>query len=125
MNEPSAESALGQVPGDVNVSLPLGSTDREFIHLAEDSEAGVPWTVVRLCGSMESIETMEDVLEITGEMMSLTPRDCVWVAIDDEEEILKILRNNEAQANEGAPHLFTQSRGSEIRHRKLEKKELE
>jgi hypothetical protein len=57
----------------VDVSFPLGSTDRELIHLVEDSEAGVPWTVevvVCLCRIMESIETMEGVLEIhetTGE----------------------------------------------------------
>ena len=77
MNESSAESALWLVLADANVSLPLGSTDRELIRLAEDSAAGAPWTlVVRLCGSMESIETMEDALELTGEMMwSLPPQE--------------------------------------------------
>jgi hypothetical protein len=76
------------VLADVNVSLPLGSTVRELICLAEDSGAGAPWTVVvRLCGSMEFIETMEDVLEITGEMIrSFPPQETMWVAILDEEE---------------------------------------
>ena len=72
MKESSAESALAQVLADINVSLPLGSTDRELIRLAEDPEAGAPWTaVVCLCGSMESIEIMEDegVLEMSGEMV--------------------------------------------------------
>ena len=62
----------------------LANVDVEFIHLAVDSEAGAPWTVgvvVRLCRIMESIETMEDVLEIletTGERVwseSLPPQD--------------------------------------------------
>ena len=68
---------------DINVSLPLGSIDRELIRLAEDSGARVPWTViVRLCGSMESIETMEDVLEMSGEMMlSLPPQETMRLAI--------------------------------------------
>ena len=58
---------------DVDASFPLGSTDTELMHLVEDSDAGVPWTaevVVCLCRIMESMETMEDVLEIletTGE----------------------------------------------------------
>jgi hypothetical protein len=67
---------------DVDFSFPLGSIDREFIHLVEDSEAGIPWTaevVVCLCRIMESIETMEDVLEIletTGETgWSLYPQE--------------------------------------------------
>jgi hypothetical protein len=77
MKESSAESALAYVLADINVSLPLGSTDRELMHLAEDSGAGAPWTVVvSLCESMESIETMEDVLEMSGEMMwSLPPQE--------------------------------------------------
>jgi hypothetical protein len=71
------------VLADINVSLPLGSIDRELIRLAEDSGARVPWTViVRLCGSMESIETMEDVLEMSGEMMlSLPPQETMRLAI--------------------------------------------
>jgi hypothetical protein len=65
------------VLADINVSLPLGSTGKELIRLAKDSGAGAPWTaVVRLCGSMESIETMEDVLETSGEVMwSLPPQE--------------------------------------------------
>jgi Holliday junction resolvase len=64
------------VLADVNVSLPLGSTDRELIRLLRD-----PWkaeVVIRLCasGSIESIETMEDVVERTGEtMLSLPPQE--------------------------------------------------
>jgi hypothetical protein len=88
MNETSveSESALKYVlaDSDVDGSSPLGSTDRELIHLVEDSEAGVPWTaevVVCLCRIMESIETMEDVLETletTGETVwseSLPPQE--------------------------------------------------
>lgn len=70
------------MPADVNVSFPLGPTDRELILLAEGSEAGAPWTagvVIHLCRIMESIETMEDVLEIretTGERAwSLSPQE--------------------------------------------------
>jgi hypothetical protein len=75
---------------DVDVSFPLGSTDRELMHLVEDSEARVPWTaevVVCLCRIMESIETMEDVLEIletTGETVrseTLPPQKTMSVAI--------------------------------------------
>ena len=61
---------------DVDISFPL-------THLVEDSEAGVPWTaevVVCLCRIMdsESIETMEDVLEIletADETGSLYPQE--------------------------------------------------
>jgi hypothetical protein len=69
---------------DIDVSFPFDSTDRELIHLVEDSEAGIPWTaelVVCLCRIMESIETMEGVLEIhetTGETVwseSLPPKE--------------------------------------------------
>ena len=70
MKESSVESALAQVLPDVDISFPLGSTDRELIRLVEDSEVGVPWTaevVVCLCRIMESMETMEDVLEMVGE----------------------------------------------------------
>jgi hypothetical protein len=72
------------VPADVDGSSPLSPTDRGLIHLVEDSEARVPWTaevVVCLCRIMESIETMDDVLEIleiTGEMVwseSLPPQE--------------------------------------------------
>lgn len=88
MKESSAESALGYLLADFNVSLPLGSTDGELIRLTRDSRMGAPWTaVVRLCGSMESIETMEDVLELTGEIMSsLPPKESTWVAIDEERD---------------------------------------
>jgi len=91
MKESSAESALWEVLTDANVSLPLGSTDRELIRLAKDSGPGVPWTaVVRLCGSMESKERVEDVLEISGETTwSLPPQETMWVAIDEEEEMLR------------------------------------
>jgi hypothetical protein len=69
------------VLAEINVSLPLGSTDRELMRLAEDSGAEAPSTVVvRLCGSMELIETMEDVLEMSGEMMwSLPPQESMRV----------------------------------------------
>jgi hypothetical protein len=97
MNESPAGSALGWALADVNVSLPLGSTDRELIRLAKDSEAGTPWkaeVVVRLC--MESIETMEDALETTGEtMLSLLPQETMWLAIRrrerDSERHLRLL----------------------------------
>jgi len=62
---------------NVDVSLPLDSADKEPISLAEDPGAA-RWTaevVVRLCRSMESIETIDDALERTGEMMwSLPPQ---------------------------------------------------
>ena len=63
---------------DVNVSLPLGSTDRELIRLLQVSDLWKAEVVIRLCasGSMESIETMEDVLQRTGEtMLSLPPQE--------------------------------------------------
>jgi hypothetical protein len=63
---------------DVDASL-LGSTGRELIRLAKDSGPEAPWkaeVVVRLCGSVESIETMEGALERTGEtMLSLPPQE--------------------------------------------------
>ena len=86
MNDLSVGSTLVElVLPDVDVSFPLGSSDREPIHAVEDSEAGVAWTaeaVVCLCRIMESMETMEDVLEVletTGEKFKAVafPRDCV------------------------------------------------
>ena len=84
---------------DVNVSLPLGPIDRELIRLAKDSGGGAPWkaevVVWRLCGSTESTETMEGVLERTGETMwSLSPQETMFLAIgrrerDEENEIVK------------------------------------
>jgi hypothetical protein len=70
-----------------DIDVPLGSTDRELIRLAKDSGGGAPSpkaevVVWRLCESMESMETIEDALERTGEtMLSLPPQettvDCV------------------------------------------------
>ena len=63
---------------DVGVSFPLGPTDREPMQLPEDSMAGAPWTVVGLCRTMESIETMDGVLETTGKtVLSLPPQGTV------------------------------------------------
>jgi hypothetical protein len=71
----SYERIIGWISAQVDALL--GSTDRELIlRLAKDSGAGPPWkaeVVVRLCGSMESIETMEDALERTGEMILPLP----------------------------------------------------
>ena len=71
---------------DVDTSL-LGSTDRVLIRL---TRAGAPWeaeVAVRLCGSMESIETMEGALERTGEIiLSLLPQETMWVAIRRDNE---------------------------------------
>ena len=93
---------------DINVSLPLGSIDRELIRLAEDSGARVPWTViVRLCGSMESIETMEDVLEMSGEMMlSLPPQETMRLAIR---------RSTVTRAPRASISMVHASRGRDIR----------
>jgi hypothetical protein len=71
------------VLADVNVSLPLGSANRELIRLAKDSGAGpvASWTfedVSRSSERTESTETMEGVLEVegTGEMTcSLPPQE--------------------------------------------------
>jgi hypothetical protein len=71
------------VLADVNVSLPLGSANRELIRLAKDSGAGpvASWTVEDVSRSserIESTETMEGVLEVegTGEMTcSLSPQE--------------------------------------------------
>jgi len=68
---------------DVNVSLPFGSTDRELMRLAKDSGAGpvASWRVEdvsRSCERKESRESMEGVLEGTGEMTcSLSPQKTV------------------------------------------------
>jgi len=73
------------VLADVNVSLPLGSANRELIRLAKDSGAGPvassSWTfedVSRSSERTESTETMEGVLEVegSGEMTcSLLPQE--------------------------------------------------
>ena len=75
MNESSAVSA-------VDAPFPLGSANRELIRLAKDSRAGPPvasWTIEEsssLCERIESTETMEGVLEGTGEMTcSLRPQE--------------------------------------------------
>jgi hypothetical protein len=81
VNEPSAVLALLQVPADVNVSLPLGSAKRELKRLAKGPGAGAvaPWTVEDVSRSgerTESTESMEGVLEGTGEMTcSLPPQE--------------------------------------------------
>ena len=66
---------------DANVSFPLGLTDRELIRLAKDSSGGAPSkaevVVWCLCGSMESIETMEDALETGETMLSLPPQETI------------------------------------------------
>jgi hypothetical protein len=75
MNESSAGSALRWMPADVDASL-LGSTDRKLIRLANDSAPGARWkaeVVVRSCGSMGSIKTIESALERTGEKMLSLP----------------------------------------------------
>ena len=77
----SVASALGRA--DVNVSLPLGSVSAtaEFVcldsvtQLEEASRAGED-------ACMDSIEMMEGVLDITGEMMCLLPpQEIMRVAI--------------------------------------------
>jgi len=74
VNEPSAVSAFWPVLADVNVSLPLSSANRELKRLAKGPGAGAvaSWTVEdvsRSCERTESTETMEGVLEGTGEML--------------------------------------------------------
>jgi hypothetical protein len=68
------------VLADVNVSLPLGSANRELIRLVKDSGAGpvASRDVSRSSERIESTETMEGVLEVegTGEMRcSLAPQE--------------------------------------------------
>ena len=92
MNESSpAASALGWVLAGVDVSLPLGSIE-ELIRLIQDSVARgalascTTENVSRLYGNMESTETMEGVLERTGEtLLSLPPQETMWLAIRQRE----------------------------------------
>jgi hypothetical protein len=69
------------VLANVDVSLPLGSANRELMRLVEDSLAGpvASWTVEDVsgpCKRTESTETMEGVLEGAGEMTcSLSPQE--------------------------------------------------
>ena len=80
MNESSAVSALWWVLADADVSLPLGSANRELMRLAKDSRAGpvASWTVEDVSRSSERTESTETVegLEGTGEMRcSLPPQE--------------------------------------------------
>ena len=66
---------------DFDVSLPFGSANRDNMRPAKDSRAGpvASWTVEDVshsCESTESTETMEGVLEGTGDMTcSLPPQE--------------------------------------------------
>ena len=88
MNDSSVESTLVELVLP-DVSSPLGSSGNFGpIHVVEDSVAGVAWTAeaaVCLCRVVESIEAMEDVLEVletTGETVwPLPPQETTCVPI--------------------------------------------